>query len=216
MPVSATISDCSSALSATPLGKQSPLAMMRVAEVDGSNSRTRPLQECSRMSSSAASNVPCSRGDSRVDASVNRILPSRGDHRRRRRSGSDRAADGVGQHTMLPIGLHGEQAAQRIGDDQPAVRVEVEAERPPAGRPRTSRCAMPSAFMRSTAPDSAPVYSLPSGPNAMCSGPTSGATEIRRSSRQALVAGVGADVAGELRGLPGHRLDRHGPERAGR
>ena len=48
----------------------------RVAVAAGSYSSTRPVQECSRMSSSAASNVPCSCGDNRVEASVNRILPS--------------------------------------------------------------------------------------------------------------------------------------------
>jgi len=71
LPVSATKRVCSSLLSATPLAKHKPLATMRVRLESGSYSRMRPVQACSMMSSTAASNVPPQRsGAKRPDASL--------------------------------------------------------------------------------------------------------------------------------------------------
>jgi hypothetical protein len=71
LPVSATNKVCSSLLKATPFAKLKPLTTIRVTPLAGSYSRMRPLAFCSRMSSTAASNVPPQRaGAKRPDASL--------------------------------------------------------------------------------------------------------------------------------------------------
>ena len=68
-----------SSLSATPLAKLKPLATMRVTPVAGSYSRMRPVDACSTMSSTAASNVPPHfAGANRASAKAPRLAASHG------------------------------------------------------------------------------------------------------------------------------------------
>ena len=111
----------------------------------------------------------------RCVASVKRILPSA--------ATTTASAYRIGVPSTLSVSTRTWPAASTASSPRSASAINscpLASNARPSGRPSvraTTSGALPSAFMRRTAPDSVPVYSRPSGPNSMCSGPISGAIE---------------------------------------